>query len=48
MNDAKVLFIGAGAIGASLAAWVAANYTEVYIMDVGEIQAALHASNNDL
>jgi len=44
MNDAKVLFIGAGAIGASLAAWVAANYTEVYIMDVGEIQAALHAS----
>jgi len=41
MSEAKILFIGPGAIGASVAAWVADNYPAVFIMGHGETQAAL-------
>ena len=41
MSEAKVLFIGPGAIGASVAAWVAESYSAVWIMGHGETQAAL-------
>jgi 2-dehydropantoate 2-reductase len=41
MNAAKILFIGPGAIGASVAAWVAESYPHVWIMGHGETQAAL-------
>lgn len=44
MNNPKILFVGAGAIGAAVASWVAEHYTEVYIHDIGEVQAALEAS----
>jgi len=37
----KVLFIGAGAIGAAVAAWTAPHYEELYVMDTGAIQDAL-------
>lgn len=41
MSDAKILFIGPGAIGASVAAWVAQNYPQIFIMGHGASQAAL-------
>jgi 2-dehydropantoate 2-reductase len=41
MSEAKILFIGPGAIGASVAAWVAESYPAVFIMGHGETQAAL-------
>ena len=44
MSEAKILFIGPGAIGASVAAWVAENYASVFIMGHGETQAALRQS----
>jgi 2-dehydropantoate 2-reductase len=37
----KILFIGPGAIGASLAAWVAETYPALYVMGHGASQAAL-------
>jgi 2-dehydropantoate 2-reductase len=41
MSEPKILFIGPGAIGASVAAWVAESYPGVFIMGHGETQAAL-------
>ena len=41
MSEPKILFIGAGAIGASVAAWVAESYKSVWIMGRGEAQDAL-------
>src|SRR5271155_5008049 len=41
MSDPKILFIGPGAIGASVAAWVAEKYRAVFIIGHGESQAAL-------
>jgi 2-dehydropantoate 2-reductase len=41
VSDAKILFIGPGAIGASVAAWVAENYPQTFIMGHGASQAAL-------
>ncbi len=41
MSEAKILFIGPGAIGASVAAWVAESYASVWIMGHGETQTAL-------
>jgi 2-dehydropantoate 2-reductase len=41
VSDPKILFIGPGAIGASVAAWVAENYPAVFIMGHGASQAAL-------
>ena len=41
MSEPKVLFVGPGAIGASVAAWVAESYPAVFIMGHGETQAAL-------
>jgi 2-dehydropantoate 2-reductase len=41
VGEARILFIGPGAIGASVAAWVAENYPSVFIMGYGETQAAL-------
>jgi len=41
MSDAKILFIGPGAIGASVAAWVAESYPATFIMGHGETQNAL-------
>ncbi len=41
MSEAKILFIGPGAIGASVAAWVAESYPAVFIMGHGQTQAAL-------
>jgi len=41
MSEAKILFIGPGAVGASVAAWVAESYPGVFIMGHGETQAAL-------
>lgn len=43
MSKAKILFVGPGAIGASVAAWVAESYGPVWIMGRGEGQAALRA-----
>ena len=43
VSDPKILFIGPGAIGASLAAWVAEAYPAVFVMGHGESQAALRA-----
>jgi 2-dehydropantoate 2-reductase len=40
-QDRKVLLVGAGAIGASVAAWTAPHHQELYIMDIGEVQEAL-------
>jgi 2-dehydropantoate 2-reductase len=42
VSEAKILFIGPGAVGASVAAWVAENYRSVFVMGHGETQAALH------
>jgi 2-dehydropantoate 2-reductase len=39
----KVFFVGAGAIGAAVAAWIAPHYEELYIMGRGETQKALKA-----
>ena len=44
MSEAKILFIGPGAVGASVAAWVAESYPSVFIMGHGETQAALRQS----
>ena len=41
MTDPKILFIGPGAIGASVAAWVAEKYPAAFIMGHGDTQAAL-------
>jgi 2-dehydropantoate 2-reductase len=41
LGEAKILFIGPGAIGASVAAWVAEHYPSVFIMGHGTSQAAL-------
>ena len=43
MKEPKVLFVGAGATGASVAAWVAESYGAVWVIDVGQTQAALRA-----
>jgi 2-dehydropantoate 2-reductase len=43
VSEAKILFIGPGAIGASVAAWVAESYP-VFVMGHGETQAALRQS----
>jgi 2-dehydropantoate 2-reductase len=44
VNDPKILFIGPGAIGASVAAWVAENYPATFVMGHGESQAALRGN----
>jgi 2-dehydropantoate 2-reductase len=44
VSEAKILFIGPGAIGASLAAWVAEAYPAVFVMGHGASQAALRQS----
>jgi len=41
MSEARILFVGPGAIGASVAAWVAESYPAVFIMGHGATQAAL-------
>jgi 2-dehydropantoate 2-reductase len=41
VSEAKILFIGPGAIGASVAAWLAEHYPSVFIMGHGASQAAL-------
>ena len=41
MSEPKILFIGPGAIGGSVAAWVAENYPAVFVMGHGETPAAL-------
>jgi 2-dehydropantoate 2-reductase len=41
VSEAKILFIGPGAIGASVAAWVAESYSSAFITGHGETQAAL-------
>jgi 2-dehydropantoate 2-reductase len=41
VSEAKILFIGPGAIGASVAAWVAESYPSVWMMGQGETQAVL-------
>jgi 2-dehydropantoate 2-reductase len=41
VNEPKILFVGPGAIGASLAAWVAETYPAVFVMGHGASQAAL-------
>src|ERR1700733_4137634 len=44
MPDPKILFIGPGAIGGSVAAWVAENYPATFVMGHGATQAALRQS----
>jgi 2-dehydropantoate 2-reductase len=44
VSQPKILFIGPGAIGASLAAWVAETYPAVFVMGHGASQAALRQS----
>ena len=44
MSQPKILFIGPGAIGASLAAWVAETYPAVFVMGHGASQVALRQS----
>ncbi len=39
--DKKVLILGAGAIGATIAAWTAPHHAELYVTDVGETLDAL-------
>lgn len=41
MSEPKILFIGPGAIGGSVAAWVAENYPATFVMGHGATQAAL-------
>jgi 2-dehydropantoate 2-reductase len=40
-QDKKVLMVGAGAIGASVAAWVAPHHSNFFIMDIGAVQNVL-------
>ncbi len=40
-DSIKVLIVGAGAIGASVAGWLAPHHKELYIMDTGDVQSAL-------
>ncbi len=40
-QDKTVLFVGAGAIGASVAAWVVPYHAKLFVMDIGEVQTAL-------
>lgn len=44
LSDAQVLIVGAGAIGATVAAWLAAEGVKVTVLDVGNIAAALRRS----
>jgi 2-dehydropantoate 2-reductase len=44
VSEVKILFIGPGAIGASVAAWVAENYPSVFVMGRGESKVALRHS----
>ena len=44
MSQSKILFIGQGAIGASLAAWVAEAYPAVFVMGHGASHGALRQS----
>jgi 2-dehydropantoate 2-reductase len=44
VSEPKILFIGPGAIGASVAAWVAESYPAVFIMGHGGSQAVLRQS----
>jgi 2-dehydropantoate 2-reductase len=44
VSEPKILFIGPGAIGASLAAWVAETYPAVFVMGHGASQTALRQS----
>jgi len=41
MSEAKILFIGPGAIGGTVAAWVAENYPATFVMGHGATQAVL-------
>jgi len=41
MSELKILFIGPGAIGGTVAAWVAENYPATFVMGHGATQAAL-------
>ena len=41
MSEPKILFIGTGAIGGSVAAWVAENYPATFVMAHGQTLAAL-------
>jgi 2-dehydropantoate 2-reductase len=41
MSEPKILFIGPGAIGGSVAGWVAENYPAVFVMGHGSTQVAL-------
>ncbi len=41
MTNPKILFIGPGAIGGTVAAWVAENYPATFVMSHGATQAAL-------
>jgi 2-dehydropantoate 2-reductase len=43
MTDPKILFIGPGAIGGTVAAWVAENYPATFVMAHGATLAALRA-----
>ena len=43
MSEPKILFIGPGAVGASVAAWVAETYPAVFVIGHGASQAALRA-----
>jgi 2-dehydropantoate 2-reductase len=43
MTEPKILFIGPGAIGGTVAAWVAENYPAAFVMGHGATQAALRA-----
>jgi 2-dehydropantoate 2-reductase len=43
VSEPKILFIGPGAIGASVAAWIAETYPSVFVMGHGASQAALRA-----
>jgi 2-dehydropantoate 2-reductase len=44
MSEAKILVVGAGAVGASVAAWVAENYGPLWVMAAGETLVALRAA----
>jgi len=44
VSEPKILFIGPGAIGASVAAWVAETYPSVFVMGHGASQTALRAN----
>jgi 2-dehydropantoate 2-reductase len=43
VSEPKILFIGPGAVGGSVAAWVAETYPQVFVMGHGASQAALRA-----